>query len=223
MIDPLHPDYMSTPASPQRPKFAYAPTHLDVPPCVTLVTPFYNTGPLFHDTAHSVLQQSLQQWQWLIINDGSTQPEALAVLDAYRQRDPRIKVVDHATNQGLSAARNTGFRQAQTAYVVQLDSDDLLEPTALEKWLWCLESHPEWAFVKGYTVGFGAEEYLCAQGFHDGAAFLKENLVAPTSMIRTAVHQAVGGYDESNRAGLEDWDFWLHCASEGYWGGTVPE
>ena len=53
--------------------------------------------------------------------------------------------------------------------------------------------------------------------------FLEENLVAATSMIRRAVHDAAGGYDESNRGGLEDWDFWIRCAAAGYWGRTIPE
>ncbi|MGE0825146.1 MAG: glycosyltransferase [Candidatus Binatia bacterium] len=223
MIDPARPDFSNTPVSPQRPQFVYAPVESACSPAVTIVTPFYNTGTIFHETARSVLQQSLQQWEWLIINDGSTDPEALALLAQYRQRDPRIRVIDQPENKGLSAARNTGFASARTPYVVQLDSDDLLEPTAIEKWLWFLESYPEFAFVKGYSVGFGAQEYLWQKGFHDGGAFLEDNLVAPTSAIRTHVHHAVGGYDESNRAGLEDWDFWLRCAHAEYWGGTVPE
>src|SRR5262249_7039530 len=105
----------------------------------------------------------------------------------------------------------------------QLDSDDLLEPTAVEKWLWFLESHPEFAFGHGYTVGFGAQEYLWTKGFHNGKAFLDESLAEVTGIIRTRVHQAVGGDDETNRDGMEDVDFWLHCASLGYWGGTIPE
>jgi glycosyltransferase involved in cell wall biosynthesis len=123
----------------------------------------------------------------------------------------------------LGAARNDGFRAARASYVVQLDGDDLLEPTAIEKWFWFLESYPEYAFVKGFSVGFGAQEYLWDQGFHSGTAFLDSNRVDPTCMIRTAVHRAVGGYDETIRAGFEDWDFWLRCASAGHWGGTVPE
>lgn len=223
MIDPASADYMNTPVSPRRLRFDYTTDDPSALPCVTIVTPFYNTGPVFHETAASVLQQSLQQWEWLIVNDGSTDPESFALLEEYRHRDPRIRVIDHSANQGLSAARNTGFRVARTPYVVQLDSDDLLEPTAVEKWVWYLESYPEFAFVKGYTVGFGAQEYLWQQGFHDGRVFLEENSVAPTTAIRTAVHSAVGGYDETIRGGLEDWDFWLRCASYGYWGGTTPE
>jgi cellulose synthase/poly-beta-1,6-N-acetylglucosamine synthase-like glycosyltransferase len=186
MIDPQNPDYANTPASAKRPLFGYRPSDIHSPPAITIVTSFYNTGPLFYETARSVLGQSFQQWEWLIVNDGSTDPASLSILDEYRQNDPRVCVLDHPSNRGLSAARNTGFDAARTQYVVQLDSDDLLEPTAVEKWLWFLHSYPEYAFVKGYSVGFGAQEYLWQGGFHLGQAFLKENLVDPASMIRRA-------------------------------------
>ena len=224
MIDPHKPDYANTPASDRRPAYGYAPADPAAPPAASIVTPFYNTGTIFHETARSVFRQSFQQWEWLIVNDGSTRPEALTVLDEYRRLDdPRIRVIDLPTNQGPSAARNRAFREARASYVVQLDSDNLLEPTAMEKWLWFLESHPEYAFVKGYSVGFDAREYLWQQGFHNNEVFLESNLVDITGALRRSVHQAVGGYDETIRGGLEDWDFWLHCASQGYWGTTLPE
>jgi glycosyltransferase involved in cell wall biosynthesis len=223
MISTTHPDYSNTPASAARPKFDYVPSGPADNPQVTIVTPFYNTGAVFHETACCVLRQSFHNWEWLIVNDGSTDAEALAVLNQYRNRAPRIRVIEHEQNRGLPAARNTGFRQARSEYVVLLDSDDLLEPTALEKWIWYLESHPECSFVSGYSVGFGATEYLWSNGFHDGAAFLRQNMVTATSMIRRSVHQSIGGFDEQMRGGLEDWEFWLHCASEGYWGDTIPE
>jgi GT2 family glycosyltransferase len=53
--------------------------------------------------------------------------------------------------------------------------------------------------------------------------FFKNNPVTATAMIRRSAHQAVGGYDESWRMGFEDWEFWLRCAEEGYWGATIPE
>ena len=224
MIDPNNPDYANTPASAQRPVYGYRPADPTAPPAATIVTPFYNTGAIFYETARSILRQSFQQWEWLIINDASTQPEALAILDEYRyMNDPRIRVIDMPTNQGPGAARNLAFREARAPYVVQLDSDNLLEPTAIEKWLWFLESYPECSFVKGYSVGFGAHQYLWRQGFYNGTEFLEENLVDATSAQRTAVHHTVGCYDETIRHGFEDWDFWLRCASLGYWGGTIPE
>jgi glycosyltransferase involved in cell wall biosynthesis len=216
--------FSSTPVSIGRPPFNYHPAHTASVPFVSIVTPFYNTGEIFHETAKSIFYQSFQQWEWIIVNDGSTNAEALAILNTYRQQhDNRIRVIDLAVNQGISAARNRGYAAANSDYVVQLDSDDLLAATAIEKWLWFLLSYPEFAFVKGFSVGFGAKEYLWDKGFHWGNAFLYENLVDPPALVKRQVHQAVGGYDETNRAGLEDWDFWLHCANLGFWGGTIPE
>lgn len=223
MIDPLSPDYAYTPVAAQRPPYFYAPQDTAATAIVSILTPFYNTSPVFHETARSVLQQSLQQWEWLIVNDGSTDPASLEILKEYRRMDPRIRVVDHDANKGPSAARNTGFRLSACPYVLLLDSDDLLEPTAAEKWLWCLESFPEYAFVKGYSVSFEGQRYLWKKGFHHGTAFLESNLVGDTSLIRKSVHLAVGGFDEDRRTGFEDWEFWLRCAAHGHWGHTFPE
>jgi glycosyltransferase involved in cell wall biosynthesis/GT2 family glycosyltransferase len=212
----------STPGALQR-VAPYMAASLDAAPAVTVVTPFYNTGEIFEETARSVLGQTLQQFEWLIINDASTDGASLALLDHYRSSDPRVRVIDHTENRGLSASRNTGFSAARAELVMQLDADDLLEPTCLEKLSWFMTSHPEFSFAKGYTTAFGSESYLWVNGFHMGSAFLSANHADSNSMVRRSVHQAVGGYDETNRGGLEDWDFWLKCANQGFWGGTVHQ
>src|SRR5512133_1713295 len=120
MIDPTKPNYQDTPAAETRPDFTYLPANLMGEPVITMITPYYNTGLVFHETARTVLHQSFQAWEWLIINDGSTDLAALEVLNLYRASDPRICIIDHPENRGLSAARNTGFQAARTPYVVQL-------------------------------------------------------------------------------------------------------
>ncbi|MEI7555884.1 glycosyltransferase [Candidatus Chlorohelix sp.] len=223
MIDASNPDFTNTPVSTKRAKLSYSPTDKTQVPAVTIVTPFYNTSSVFQETAQSVMGQSFQQWEWLIVNDGSTNPESIAMLSDLAQADSRIRIINHQENKGLSAARNTGFKEATTPYVVLLDSDDLLEITAVEKWYWFLETHPEYSFVTGYNVAFEGQEYLWSSGYEDGSTFLEENSVDVTSMVRKAVHEAVGGFDEDIRGGLEDWDFWCKCGNYGFWGGTVPE
>ncbi len=227
MIDPIRPDFADTPVSPRRPRFVYAPQagedRPDREPVVSVVTPFFNSGPIFRETARCVLEQSLQAIEWIIVNDGSTDPDSLALLAEYRGADPRIRVIDHRTNHGLPAARNTGYRAARAGLVFQLDADDLIEPTTLEKSAWYLNSYTAAAFVKGWSVGFGATEYLWTRGFHDGAEFLNENLATATAMVRRSVHEAIGGCDETIRGGMEDWDFWVRAAAQGHWGGTIPE
>jgi glycosyltransferase involved in cell wall biosynthesis len=222
VIDPTRPDYRNTPVAAGRSTYPYEHRG-EVPPLISIITPFFNTGALFHETAHSVLAQSLSSWEWVIINDGSTTPESLAILDVYRQRDPRIRVLDVAQNHGPSAARNVGCINARASSLLFLDSDDLLEPTAAEKWWWFLASYPEFGFVKGFSVGFGAMTYLASGGFHEEDAFLERNRVDVTSLVRADVFHAAGGFPEATRDGLEDWEFWLRCGRAGFWGGTVPE
>jgi glycosyltransferase involved in cell wall biosynthesis len=223
MVDSVKPDFANSPASSLRPVYGYAPAYGSALPAVTIGTPFRDTGAIFHETARSVLRQSLQQWEWLIVNDGSTDVHALPILDCYRHVDERIRVIDVPHTRGPGAARNAGYEEARAPFVLQLDSDNLVEPTAAEKWLWYLATHEDAAFVKGWSVGFGAEEYLWRHGFHDGQAFLDRNLVDATALVRKSAHRRAGGYDASIQDGLEDWDFWLRCANAGLWGDTVPE
>ena len=223
MINPHNPDFTSNPSRPFRDNLAHQLIAWTDSPVLTIVTPFYNTGLIFHETSQSIFNQSLQQWEWLIINDGSTDPLALQILEEYQNRDPRIRVINHPENRGLSVARNTGFSHARSEFVLLLDSDDLLEPTAAEKWLWFLETHPQYSFVASYHVAFGGLNYLWTGGFHDGALNAERNRVSMMCVVRKSVHKAVGGFDETIRGGLEDWEFWMRCAAHGYWGATLPE
>jgi glycosyltransferase involved in cell wall biosynthesis/GT2 family glycosyltransferase len=224
MIDPNNTDFRNTPASTSRPDGRREPLDPSAPPRVTLLTPFFNTGEEFHETAESVFRQTFQQWEWIIVNDCSTEPGSLKILEGYRERnDPRIRVVDLAVNAGPSAARNRGVELAGTEFIYPIDSDDLIEPTTIEKCYWYLVAHPECPWVNGWSVGFGAEEYLWRHGYPNGEQFLEENLVTGRTMMRKSVLLELGGYDESIRHGCEDWALWLKAAESGIWGHTIPE
>lgn len=223
MIDPANANYANEPGSPDAPEFGYAPTGGE--PQVSIVTPYFNARPEeFDRTARSVMRQSLAHFEWLIINDGTTDAASLENLDRWRHADPRVRVIDMAHNGGPSAARNRGYEEARCEYVFQLDADDLIEPTTIEKCLWHARTHPNAHFVNTWEVGFGVSEYLWRRGFQESHKFLEQCLVgAHMVLVRKQTHADVGGYDESIRGGMEDWEFWLRCADHGYWGATLPE
>ncbi len=223
MIDPGNANYANEPGSPDAPEFAYAPT--DREPAVSIVTPYFNARPdEFDRTARCVMRQSLAHFEWLIVNDGSTDEAALKNLERWRKADPRVRVIDVEHNAGPSAARNRGYQEARCEHVFQLDADDLIEPTTIEKCLWHARTHPNAHFVNTWEVGFGASEYLWRRGFHESPRFLEQCLVgAHMVLVRKQTHAEVGGYDETIRGGMEDWEFWLRCADHGYWGATLPE
>jgi len=93
----------------------------------TLITPVFNGKKHLRATINSVLAQCQQDWEWIIVDDGSTDGTA-ELLD--RIEDNRIVVV-HQNNAGVSAARNAGLDRARGDYVTFLDADDTLPPNAL--------------------------------------------------------------------------------------------
>ncbi|MCC5841519.1 MAG: glycosyltransferase family 2 protein [Opitutales bacterium] len=224
MIHPRHPDFRDTPVNPARPYGSFRPADEAAPPGVSVVTPWFNVGAVFHETAESLFRQTFQQWEWLIVNDGSTDPAALKELETYRRGgDRRIRVIDLAANAGPSAARNRGVAEARAPFVFHLDADDLIEPTAIEKCYWYLLTHPRCPWVNGWSVAFGADRYLWRKGFDEAGRFLSDNWVTGRAMVRVTAHREIGGYDEDIRGGYEDWAFWLKGAQCGLWGGTLPE
>ncbi len=189
---------------------------------VSIITPFFNTDEVFLETFFSLQAQSLQNWEWIVVDDGSSDPESLDRLSDVLEQDVRIKVITQK-NAGPAAARNTGFQHSCGRFVCLLDSDDMIEPVYLEKCVWFLESHKEFAFCNSYSVVFGDQQYLWTSGFERGKAHLQANSGPPISVVRRSAYEKCGGFDESIRFGHEDWDFWLAMAKVGLWGYTIPE
>jgi glycosyltransferase involved in cell wall biosynthesis/Tfp pilus assembly protein PilF len=223
MINLAKPDYSNTPASPLRPRLAYRPADPAAAPVISIVTPFFNAGAIFHETVESVFRQTLQQWEWIIVNDCSDNACSLKILDEFRCKDPRIRVVDHKRKEGPGAARNTGVCAARAEFIFHLEADHLIEPVALEQMAWFLQAQPGLAFTSGFSVEVGSKNELWDQGFHSGEKILEKNLVKGACLVRKSVHRAVGGYETGDRSGGETWDFWLKAAAKGFCGGTIPD
>ena len=96
----------------------------------SIIIPVYNVESYLRQCLDSVLTQSFDDWEAICVNDGSTDGSA-AILEEYSTKDNRFKVLTQS-NAGLSAARNTGLKEAQGEYVLFLDSDDWLEPNTLQ-------------------------------------------------------------------------------------------
>ncbi|MDO9102282.1 MAG: glycosyltransferase [Candidatus Nitrotoga sp.] len=222
MISDLSPDFTDLPGRRTVPRnykrSTVACAYIDV----SIITPYYNTEEFFVETFVSLQAQSLQNWEWVIVDDGSTDQESVNRLAKVAAKDERIKVI-RQTNAGPGAARNMAFRNASGRYICLLDSDDMVEPTYLEKAVWFLDSNPEFAFCNSYSVIFGEQEYLWTTGFERGKAHLQANSGPPISVIRRSAYLDCGGFDESIRFGHEDWDFWLAMAKAGHWGYTISE
>lgn len=192
-------------------------------PALTIVTPVRDPGPEFSETAACLLQQSFDDWEWILVDAGAVASESGKTLHEYASRDSRIRVVRPEKQGSLGAARNVGVAEARSGLVAFLDSGDLIVPTTLEKWFWYLESRPHYAMVKAFEVGVGDEQQARPEGLHSPPEVLRKSVLSMTSMMRRDVYLAVGGMNEQISDERAPSELWLRCTERGYSGGTIPE
>ena len=183
-------------------------------PLVSIITPYYNAGKYFEQTFHCVMNQTFPWFEWIIVDDGSTQNEDIEILKHFSGLDQRIRTI-RKENGGISTARNMAIRNSKTDIIVPLDADDLIEPTYLECLYWALLKNPEYDWSYTCNVGFQNQQYLWDKPF-DAELLKTYNFLVYSGAIRKRAIDRVEGYDEITKHYYEDWRMWLklltaHC------------
>lgn len=182
-------------------------------PLISIVTPFFNAGSSIEQTYNSVLNQTFPFFEWIIVDDESTNKNDIAYLRKLASTDPRISIYEKK-NSGPAGARNYGVMKASTDIIVFLDADDLIEPTFLELNYMALYFNPRAAWSYTDSLGFGNQEYLWKVPFDD-EKLKKENFLTVTGAVRKAYFEKVKGFDEIQKYAYEDWHFWLKIMESG--------
>lgn len=115
---------------------------------VSIIIPAYNVAGYLEKCLDSILAQSYQDYEVLLIDDGSTDATA-EIADAYAQRDARIKVI-HKVNEGVSIARNVGIEKAEGRYFLFFDGDDFVEPDCIEELIQKMQQNESDMLIYGY-------------------------------------------------------------------------
>ena len=185
-------------------------------PTVSVMIPYYNCKEYIVETIQSVLSQSHQNFEIIIVDDGSD-PEHADYLREFLADKPAIRYAVQ-NNQGVAAARNHAARLAGGKYFLFLDSDDLILQDYIEKCVTVLENNPDCKLVYPLAEYFDAQEGLWNLPDYDGLeSLLKGNRIPIISMHRAEDFVSLGGFDE-NLTTHEDWDLWIRLLSNG---GTV--
>lgn len=184
-------------------------------PRVTVLIPCYNLGAYLNDAVESVLAQTYQDFEILIVDDGSTDPETVRLLDRYVR--PKTTVY-RTPNRKLAAARNFLIERARGEYLCALDADDKLHPEYLEKTAAVLEEDPSLGFVSTRLQMFGADTRVWPDDTRcDLQTLLCDDTVHTAALVRRSAVLAVGGYDERMpHQGDEDWDLWISLVEAGH-------
>lgn len=196
-------------------------------PKFSIIIPCFNQGHFLEDCLNSILSQDNIYWEAIIVNDGSTD-STLGIAQKYEKNDLRIKLISQP-NQGLSAARNTGIREAKGDFLLFLDSDDWIEGNCLSNFSLVISENPSFEL---YRCGYGHWDYLAGNLFHEHFPFgfgkiypevLEKNLGPCHSIIiRSKFAIQLGSFDTTLKS-CEDWDFWIRAGKMGANIYSIPE
>lgn len=184
---------------------------------LSVVIPLYNKENFIKDTVESVFNQTYSDFELLVIDDCSTDNSYKIVSQIV---DPRLSIISHKTNKGLSASRNTGIKNSTSNYIAFLDADDLWKPHFLEEIVHLIKTFPKASlFATNYeeiidkkvivVTNNGAEKIENKQILVDNyfTLSLKQPLYNQSSFcVKKEIFEKIGFYNEKITFG-EDVDF----------------
>lgn len=190
-------------------------------PLFSVIIPLYNKAPYVRKTVESVLRQTFDDYELVIIDNGSNDGSSEIVASF---TDPRIRIVRLEENVGVSNARNKGVSLSSSPYITFLDADDWWEPTFLEEMSGLIKRHPDAGiYGTGYYIVKNSKKRLAPIGVDEGfvegeinyCAVYAKTLCMPLTSITAAMPRSIfdemGGFKSHLKLG-EDFDLWVRIA-----------
>lgn len=187
----------------------------DGEPLISIITGYYNGKKYINQTAYSILNQTFPYWEWIIIDDGSTQEGTKETLENLEKLDSRIKIY-HQENKGRIVTRDEAIKKANTEFIFVLDADDLIDPTLLECAYWTMQTNPEASWAYCDFINFDGKQFLWKKEFSSDIE-RKENILSATALIKKEAILEVGGYNVVDKDVHEDWHLWLRLLEKGHY------
>lgn len=174
---------------------------------VSIIIPCYSYGQYLDEAIQSVLDQSVQPHEIIVVSDGAID-NSVEIARKYPV------IIIEKENGGLGSARNAGIKAATGIYIISFDSDDIMRPDCIKEHLKLAKEN---TIVTCGLMAFGAENYTARPKKASFELLKKQNVIYSNSLFPKTLWEKVGGFDESEtmRLGLEDWLFWIECAKHG--------
>jgi len=187
-------------------------------PIVSVIMATFNRATLISGAIQSVVDQTLPNWELIVVDDGSTDFTG-TVMQKWMSADSRIRYIPLAHVGRIAIVSNTALEAARGKYIAILDDDDAwIDPEKLQKQVRYLDDHPEWvACASGYRIvnekGVAIEDVLKPESDAEiRHVALRANPIAnSTAMFR----RSVGEQYDPGLAQFADWDFWLRMGEHG--------
>lgn len=186
-------------------------------PLVSIVIPTYNHAPMLQRALATVIEQTYQNWNAIVVNNFSTD-NTLEVVAKFN--DPRIQCVNFRNNGVIGASRNEGIKLATGEYVAFLDSDDTWFPTKVEKSVSSLENGSDLVCHAEYWIDESGKSRLVTYGpseaaTHHNLIYKGNRISTSATMVRATLLKEVNGFDVSPELiSTEDYDLWIRLAAK---------
>jgi len=175
---------------------------------VSIITPSYNSLKFIAKTINSVLDQTYQEWEMIIIDDCSSDA-SIDIIEKYIENDNRIKCIKLEKNVGPANARNVGIQEAKGKYIAFLDSDDIWFPNKLEKQI-------EFMQKNDLSLTYSSYETIDENNLKINIRFVKEEISYEDMLKSNHIGNLTGIYDcekigkyYMDDVGHEDYTLWL--------------
>jgi len=184
-------------------------------PAVTVIIPCFNDGAFLSEALESLFAQTSFDWEAVVVDDGSTDPQTLNVLNSINHS--KVLVHRHEKNRGLAAARNSGIRLTTAPIIFPLDADDQFVPESVDIVIQAFNKHPSIDVFYPDVIHFGEENRIRINPEFDIPTYLRQPFLQAQSPFRRSAYAKSGGYCEHEvlRLGMEDADFWLSLIETG--------
>lgn len=182
-------------------------------PLVSIVLPVYNGEKYLATAIDSILAQSYENWELILVNDCSTD-NSLLLMEKYAGEDARIRIVNNKENLKLPRSLNAGFAEAKGKYYTWTSDDNLLKPDMLATFVAVMEKEENLGLVYSNYTGIdeaGKETGLYEMPEPEG--MFSGNPVGASFLYRADVAKKIGGYD-ADLFLAEDYDYWMRIFTE---------
>jgi glycosyltransferase involved in cell wall biosynthesis len=179
---------------------------------ISVLMPVYNSEKHIAEAIQSILNQTFTDYEFIIINDGSTD-KTVEIIREYD--DPRIKLIDNTKNQGLIAVLNQGIDLAQGEYIARMDADDISLPTRFEKQIAFMDVHPDVGVLGTWVLKFGdCKNHIRKRKKKVGLWQLVTCaiVVHPTTMLRKSLFDKYNLRYDPEYVACEDYDLWARAS-----------
>lgn len=181
-------------------------------PLVSIIVPAYNQDQYLEEALQSVLNQSYQNWECIIVNDGSSDTTE-EIAKQWVVKDNRFNYY-YKKNGGVSSARNLGILNSSGKYILPLDADDKLGDDYISLVINEFQVDDSLCLVYTDASFLGTRNELWHLPVFDFENLLLSNCIYCSAIFKKEDFLRVGGYDEKFKYGNEDWEFWINLLSK---------